>query len=157
MSSDESFDILRELLRVVSALESREIPYALCGGLAVAAHGYVRATTDIDIVVVKDDLDDVRSALKDAGFYIDNGIIPFPSLGFSFYRMAKILENEVLMVDVLFADPESSMWQSRTKVTFEDTDIWVLSKSELIKMKSSSERTKDKLDIEQLMELDDED
>ena len=42
------FEELRELIK---AFNGREIEFALCGGLAVAAHGLVRATEDIDFLI----------------------------------------------------------------------------------------------------------
>lgn len=37
-----------ELLKIVRSLDQAGIDYALNGGLAVAVHGYVRATKDIE-------------------------------------------------------------------------------------------------------------
>jgi hypothetical protein len=39
------------LVRVATALDSAKIPYALVGGYAVALHGVVRGTVDIDLVL----------------------------------------------------------------------------------------------------------
>jgi hypothetical protein len=39
------------LLRVADALDAAKVPYALVGGYAVALHGVVRGTVDIDIVL----------------------------------------------------------------------------------------------------------
>lgn len=155
--SEQDFDILGELLRLIRSLNGRGVPYALCGGFAVAAHGYVRATTDIDIVITRDRLEEVKEAVREADFYIDNGMIPFPSKGFTFYRMGKILNNEVLMVDILFTEEDSFLWQNRQELPFMDTTVWVLSREALIRMKEGSERTKDKLDIEELRAMDNED
>jgi hypothetical protein len=44
--------VLNEALRkVVGTLDELRVPYALIGGLAVAAHGVMRATKDIDLLV----------------------------------------------------------------------------------------------------------
>lgn len=154
--SDQDFDILGELVCLIRTLNVRGVPYALCGGFAVAAHGYVRATTDIDIVITRDKLEEVKEAVREAGFYIDNGIIPFPSKGFSFYRMGKMLNKEVLMVDILFTEEDSFLWQNREELPFMDTSVWVLSREALICMKEDSQRAKDKLDIEELRAMDNE-
>jgi hypothetical protein len=42
-------------LRVARILERAEIPYALYGGLAVAAYGVPRETKDADVAVVSAD------------------------------------------------------------------------------------------------------
>jgi len=39
------------LLRVTQALQDGRVPYALVGGYAVALHGAVRGTVDVDLVI----------------------------------------------------------------------------------------------------------
>jgi hypothetical protein len=39
------------LTRLIQALASRNIPYALVGGYGVVFHGAVRGTIDIDMVI----------------------------------------------------------------------------------------------------------
>lgn len=39
------------LIRVTKALEDHRVPYALVGGYAVALHGAVRGTVDVDCVI----------------------------------------------------------------------------------------------------------
>ncbi len=54
--ADESNDgsrpaTIEDLKRVLRALNENEVEYLLIGGYAIAAQGYIRATTDIDILV----------------------------------------------------------------------------------------------------------
>lgn len=42
---------LDDLKKLVLALDANEVDYLLIGGYALAAHGYQRATTDIDVMV----------------------------------------------------------------------------------------------------------
>lgn len=49
--------LYEELERVVLALDDAGVPHALCGGLAVAVHGHVRATKDIDLVILASDVE----------------------------------------------------------------------------------------------------
>lgn len=44
-------DLVRELEDIAKALDARGVEFALCGGLAVAIHGHVRATRDIDLLL----------------------------------------------------------------------------------------------------------
>ncbi len=44
-------DVPIALARLAQRLEELGIPYAICGGLAVNAHGYVRTTTRIDVLL----------------------------------------------------------------------------------------------------------
>ncbi len=42
------------ILKVVEALERAEVPYAIVGGYALALHGAVRGTVDVDIAIALD-------------------------------------------------------------------------------------------------------
>ena len=46
------FSIQAELQALVAKLHAEEVPYALCGALALAVHGYPRATLDIDLLAL---------------------------------------------------------------------------------------------------------
>jgi len=49
---------IRSLETIVRALDGARVRYLIVGGLAVVAHGYVRFTADVDLV-----LDPERAAL----------------------------------------------------------------------------------------------
>jgi hypothetical protein len=55
---------------VVSALENAGVRYIVAGGLAVNAHGYLRFTKDVDIVVqlVPDNIERAFAALTAVGY-----------------------------------------------------------------------------------------
>ena len=66
--------VRERLLRATAALEDASIPYAVCGGNAVAVwvtrvdESAVRNTRDVDILIRRSDLDAVKTALLAAGF-----------------------------------------------------------------------------------------
>jgi len=45
------------------ALEQANIPHSICGGIAVCLHGYQRNTTDIDIIILDQDVPKVKDLL----------------------------------------------------------------------------------------------
>ncbi|MEE9126851.1 MAG: hypothetical protein V3U11_06895 [Planctomycetota bacterium] len=49
-------DVQQAALRLVARLEELEIPHAIAGGLAVSAHGHVRVTVDVDVVLTAEGL-----------------------------------------------------------------------------------------------------
>jgi hypothetical protein len=55
---------------VAKALEAEQVRYLVAGGLAVNAHGYIRLTMDIDIVIALDDhnIHNAFRALSELGF-----------------------------------------------------------------------------------------
>ena len=49
-------DVHLALARVAQRLEELHIPYAICGGMAVNAHGHQRTTTDVDVLLTAEGL-----------------------------------------------------------------------------------------------------
>ena len=56
---------IEDLKKLIKSLNDNKVDYLLIGGYALHAHGYIRATTDIDIIVPADKLkgDKLRQAL----------------------------------------------------------------------------------------------
>lgn len=56
-----------EALRILAALDRHRVAYVLVGSMAMAAHGIVRATRDIDVFVNPDasNVDRLKAALQD--------------------------------------------------------------------------------------------
>ena len=61
------------LQRVTRRLSELKIPYAICGGLALFAHGYRRFTEDVDILVTPEGLQRAHETLDGLGY-----VPPFP-------------------------------------------------------------------------------
>lgn len=53
-------DLAEELDSIRNALSERGIEFAVCGGMAMAIHGFVRATVDLDLFVRAQDIDALR-------------------------------------------------------------------------------------------------
>ncbi len=66
--------VRKRLLRATAALEKADIPYAVAGGNAIAAwvsrvdEAAVRNTQDVDIVLLREDLERAKLALSAIGF-----------------------------------------------------------------------------------------
>jgi hypothetical protein len=58
-----------DLRSLVAALRRRDVDYIVVGGVAVGAHGYIRATRDLDIVPdpATENLRRLAAALRDLG------------------------------------------------------------------------------------------
>ncbi len=152
-------NIRDELLGVVKALNAAKIPYALCGGLAVGVHGYPRATEDIDLLIVAEDLDTAKKVLRGCGFTLESGRIP---LGIKagkprdLYRVSKVIDNELLMVDFMLisADLEEA-WKRREALEWRGEALWIVTRKDLLRMKKDAGRPIDLLDVERLEGKDD--
>jgi hypothetical protein len=56
------------LRAITNKLEKLGIPYAVAGGMALAAHGFERVTVDVDILVTPEGLRAIHSALDGLGY-----------------------------------------------------------------------------------------
>jgi hypothetical protein len=65
MKADLVHETLRHFVREVDELG---VPYAVAGGMSLVAHGYVRTTEDIDVVVTAEGLEAIRAALEGRGY-----------------------------------------------------------------------------------------
>jgi hypothetical protein len=106
-------DLVQELTALVQAFEQQGIPYALCGGIALAVHGAPRATQDIDLMARREDMDRIRVVANDCGFLFESLPMTFSSSEITIQRFTKLIEQRPLMLDVLFAEgPLASVWET---------------------------------------------
>lgn len=54
--------------RLAAKLDELGIPYAICGGLAVTAHGHRRTTVDVDVLVTAEGLERFKAAALGLGW-----------------------------------------------------------------------------------------
>lgn len=148
-------DIREELLRIIDALNKAEIEYALCGGLAVVVHGYMRLTDDIDLLVRAQDVAAAKAAVRGGGFSLST---PKP-LVFNrgtaneaiVHRVSKFEGEEHLILDLLEVTPAlKRVWEERQHLHWEGRRLCVVSAAGLIRMKSGTGRKQDEADIERL-------
>lgn len=57
--------------RCDALLSAAEIPYSICGGVAVCLHGYQRNTVDLDLVIRSPDSEAVRGIMSAGGLVSD--------------------------------------------------------------------------------------
>jgi Aminoglycoside-2''-adenylyltransferase len=143
-----------ELLAIVEAFNQAHIDYALCGGLAVAIHGFVRTTKDIDLLVTRQDVGRAVEALAPLGYMLDSGDIPF-GIGTDeerrIRRVSRAIGDNLLTVDLLQVYPVlEDVWDTVEVFEWRDREITVVSSQGLAKMKRMSGRPKDLLDLEEL-------
>ena len=147
-------DLYQELKAVIDRLNSENIDYAICGGVAVALHGYLRFTHDLDILIQREDADRVSGAVKELGFLFDAGRIPFNAGGPNqreIRRISKIEGEEVLTLDLLLVDSVyEDVWAGRTAFDWEGRALKIVALDGLLKMKRLAGRDKDLLDIKEL-------
>jgi len=138
-----------ELRELVKRFNEAQIEYALCGGMAVALHGYPRFTKDIDFLVPPESLDRAREVAAAAGFMDESGQIPFPDS--DVYRILKIEGTEYLILDLLVPKRlDTIAWTQRQWFDWNGLPICAVSRDGLIEMKLAAGRDIDQIDIKQL-------
>lgn len=145
-------DLIDELLKLVKVLNSANIEYALCGGLAMAVHGHPRATQDIDLLVPKAELARILEIAATIGFIIPSGRMPFRAktpLAMDIYRVSKASGSVLISLDLIIVSPALQIvWDSRINGQLGDAPCSVVSRDGLIEMKSIAGRHRDLDDIE---------
>lgn len=148
-----AFDLFTELIAITDAFEAGGIPYALCGGLAVAIHGAPRFTKDLDLVIRPEDADSAKEVAKALGFVAESLPMRFKATG-EMHRVIKFAESgEILMLDLLLVGEQlQSVWDARERLETEGHSLWVVSRQGLTSMKLAAGRPIDLLDVQRLAE-----
>jgi hypothetical protein len=149
-----ALDLEHELKAVLEALSAEQVPHALCGGLALAVHGFPRATRDIDLLVPPASVPPALDALARAGFQLRAGPLPLGAGSANpqrLFRATKVAGGSHLSVDLLEVSPAyEGAWNGRQAVAWKGQLLTVVSRTGLIEMKRLSARLKDRSDLETL-------
>ncbi len=152
-------DIFNEFQTLIAILNETRTKYAVCGGWALAIHGVPRATVDIDLIVLPDDLPRVWKIAQGLGYSGEELPLSFNEGIIEIRRISKIEENSTTLYTIdflLFTEGLKDVWEAKQKIDFENDHVWTVSVEGLIFMKKISGRHKDLGDIESLMELENE-
>lgn len=108
MDSADLPDLLDAMRRAADVLRSTDIPFALCGGLAVFARGGIPSDHDVDFLIREEDVERTLRALAEAGFRTER-----PPLNW----LVKAYDGDVL-IDLIFRPVDRPV----TAATLADTD-----------------------------------
>jgi len=143
--------LAKDFSEFLKLLNSTGVEYLLIGGYAVAIHGYVRATNDLDIWIriSASNAASIVRALREFGFtephlndklFLKSGNVI--RLGMPPMR----LELLTFIAGVDFDD----CYRERTVVTLGDVTVPVISLARLRQNKQAAGRSKDLIDLEHL-------
>ena len=140
---------------MLSALSEAGADYIVVGAHALAAHGYPRATGDLDILVrpTKENADHVWQAIERFNA---------PRRGVSkedFYTPDVVFQigiapNRIDILTSITGVEFDEAWQNRKEVIFDTFSFFVLGRDELLKNKRAVGRPKDLADVAWLEEGD---
>lgn len=152
-------DLYQELFALTAALSAAGIPYAICGGLAVALHGYPRFTQDMDLLILPEDESRTLEVAEELGFIIRAGRLPIgvgEPIEREIVRVSKVVNREIVTLDLLIVNATiQSAWDSRMDLELHGSRVSAVSRDGLKLLKILGGRRQDLLDLEQLGMLDD--
>ena len=147
-------NLLDELNIIIKKLNEEKVDYALCGGLAVAIYGFVRATEDIDLLILLKDIVKIKNILMNNGYTIEANPMTFRSDKVKIERITKIdqKKEDAISVDLLLVTPEiEKVWDSIQTLIWNGMELSIVSKQGLIDLKKLRNSKQDQADIEYLM------
>lgn len=153
-----AFDLFTELTGLLAALDEHEINYALCGGLAMAVHGYPRATVDIDLMVLAEDVERAFAVAQGRGYAFRAAPMTFANGRVEIRRISKLDPDthEPIPLDLVLVTPATrAAWDTRQQLQWEGGSLSVVSRDGLIALKKLRASKQDDADIEQLRKQDD--
>lgn len=148
-----SLDLIEEFDRVTLELEAATVDYALCGGLALAAHGHVRTTKDIDLLIRAEDVERALTVSRGVGFDVPARKITFglrTGTPRDVHRVSKLEPDtgRLLTLDLLVVSSDlEHVWAGRTVVPWRNRTIVVVSRDGLATMKRLAGRPQDLADL----------
>jgi hypothetical protein len=138
-------------ISLLAAFAAAKVEYAVVGGVAVNAHGYVRATNDLDIFIRPTE-ENARAAF--------NALLALgaPLEGLQPGDLLDVEENirfgpEEDHIDILASIGEMSfdqVWRNRIETDVEGLSVPFISKPDLIENKRQVGRLRDLADAEEL-------
>ncbi|MFH1653786.1 MAG: nucleotidyltransferase [Pseudomonadota bacterium] len=138
--------------KLLKLLNEKQIKFAIVGAYACAAHGYVRATADIDILIdpSEENIDRLRAALEEFGYRTH-------AASLEDFKTKKILFRQYwLDTDIHpFVDgvKTDDALKNRIKGDCEGVKTYFVSLNDLIRMKRAAGRPKDIEDLRYLEEI----
>lgn len=160
---------LNNITRVFRALNESGARYLVAGGLAVVAHGYLRLTMDIDLVIQlqRNNLARALEALRGLGYHprapVDLTEFLSPEnrnrwireKGMVVFQLVSDL-NRTVPIDVFAQEPfafDAVYAAAPVREVDEGVEIRVVPLAQLIEMKERANRPKDQVDLLYLRKL----
>jgi hypothetical protein len=161
---------LRSVEAIVKALNGARVQYLIVGGLAVNAHGYERATVDVDLVIDLEPDNIIRGlrALQNIGYRMSIPVTPEQFADPALREAWRREKNMVVLrlwsdthrrtpVDVFVYEPfdfAAEYARARHEPVLGAESATIVSYDTLLELKRSAGRGQDLVDIDKLRKLD---
>ena len=143
-------DDLKEFFRL---LNKNGVEYVIVGGYAVAFHGFVRATKDIDVLFRNTPANIKRLMTSLSGFGIPESAMTINT----FSEQGRIVRmgSPPMMIELINAVGGvtfEEVWKNKVPGHYGDAPVFFISKSDLLKSKKAAGRPQDLRDLVELDE-----
>lgn len=125
----------------------------------MAIHGLPRATIDIDLLILSENLSDVWKIAQNLGYDVEGLPRHFHDGVIEIRRISKIDKESKRLFTLdflLVTEGLKEIWENRELIEWEDGETWTVSRDGLIELKTISGREQDLLDIKKLREVENE-
>ncbi len=137
---------------LLKSLNHHKVRFVIIGGNAVIAHGFVRATQDIDIFVAptQENMEKTFKALGACGYdlmgmTIDEALTK--KMLFRGYILRTDIHPFVTGIDF------ETLWKNKIQLIFQEEEVYFSSLDDLIVMKKAAGRPQDQEDLRHLEEI----
>jgi hypothetical protein len=149
-------ELNEDFLDMLRCLQEAAVEFVIVGAHALAAHGIVRATGDIDILVrpSSDNAARVMRALVQFGAPLAaHGIAPADLAAPGVVYQLGLPPRRIDLLTEISGVDFATAWASRVETSFGDLTVAVLGRDALIKNKLAAGRDKDLVDVNALERL----
>jgi hypothetical protein len=138
-------------ISLLAAFAAAKVEYAVVGGVAVNAHGYMRATNDLDVFIrpTEENARAAFSALLAVGVPLE-GIEPGDLRDDEENLRFGPEEDHIDILASIGEMPFDQVWRNRIETEVEGLSIPFISKQDLIENKRQVGRLRDLADVEEL-------
>ncbi|MCU0604368.1 MAG: nucleotidyltransferase family protein [Desulfobacterales bacterium] len=145
--------VFETMRRLAKQLEDEGIAYAVIGGMALAAHGYMRMTLDVDVLLTPEGLARFREKLVGRGY-----VAGFPDAVKSFRDTETNVKIEIITAGEFPGDglPKPVSFPDPADYAIEEDSVSVINLEKLIELKlasglSAGNRLRDLADVQDLI------
>jgi len=141
-------------ISLLAAFAAARVEYAVVGGVAVNAHGYVRATNDLDIFI-RPTMENARAAfqaLLTLGVALE-GLEPGDLLSEGDNLRFGPAEDHIDILASIGEMAFDQVWRNRVEILVEEVMVPFISKADLIDNKAQVGRLRDLADAEELARI----
>lgn len=149
---NKTMNIYDEFFLIIKRLNEADIRYAVVGGIALSFHTQPRYTKDIDLLLLAEDIDTLKSVLKKEGYIFEASPWTFRNTNITLHRLTKIEGEDSLTIDLLVGNEERHKDIIKNAIV-EETEYGltcIANREDLIWMKRIRNSKQDMADIEAL-------